>query len=244
MAVSTENSVKVSKLTLQEMKENRDHEISHYVVAYFEFENQMINLVVENVGKGLAKNVKIEFEPKLVNSINKDINDIPINDIPFIKEGIASMPHKYKVKTFFDSSVGYYGGKKFPDKYKAKITYFGGLNKTKKTTEHILDIGSHYNLLVHENKGFNEVVKELHEISKAQESLRKDFSSYKEVFSNGIWVKNPPFLHDNSNFDLKDDKTIILAKLKEFKILWESVYKNEEMIIGSFNTDMKNRLAH
>lgn len=239
MAVSTEKSAKVSKLTLLEMKETRDQEISPYVVAYFEFENHDINLVIENVGKGLAKNVKIEFDPTLVNSMSES----DINDVAFIKEGIGSMPPKYKVKTFFDSSVGYYGNEKFPSKYNAKITYYGGLNETKRTTEHILDIGAHYKKLFSVKKGVNEVVKELERISSAQESINKEFSSYNEIFSKGIWVKNPQSPINNSDFAPDDHKTILLAKLKEFKILWRSVYKKEENKFGSFYTDMGNRFS-
>lgn len=238
MAVSTEKSARVSKLTLKEMKETRDQEISPYVVAYFEFENHNINLVIENVGKGLAKNVKIEFDPKLVSSIGEEINDIA-----FIKDGIGSMPPNYKIKTFFDSSIGYYGSEEFPSKYHAKITYHGGLEESKKITEHILDIGAHYNVLFSQKKGFNEVVKELERINKAQESINKEFSSYNKNFSNGIWIKNSPSSINSSDIDLNHYKTIILAKLKEFKILWEFVYKKEENKHGSFYTDIGNRFS-
>ncbi|WP_424353789.1 hypothetical protein [Methanobacterium sp. MBAC-LM] len=239
MAVSTEKSAEVSKLTLQEMKETRDQEIAPYVVAYFEFKNHDINLVIKNVGKGLAKNVKIEFDPKLVNSIPEH----DINDVAFIKEGIGSMPPKYKVETFFDSSIGYYGNEELPSKYNAKITYYGGLNETKRTTEHILDIGAYYNRLFSTKKGFNEVVKELERISNSQESIKKEFSSYNDNFSDGIWIKNPLSSINSPNIDLNDYKIILLAKLKEFKILWESVYKKEEHKFGSFYTDMGNRFS-
>ncbi|AIS30988.1 hypothetical protein [Methanobacterium formicicum] len=239
MAVSTEKSAEVSKLTLQEMKETRDQEIAPYVVAYFEFENQTINLVIENVGKGLAKNVKIEFDPKLVNSFP----DHDINDVAFIKEGIGSMPPNYKIETFFDSAIDYYGNEEFPSKYNAKITYYGGLNETKRITKYILDIGSHYNILFSTKKGFNEVVKELERISKAQESINKEFSSYNNNFPKGIWIKNPQSPINNSDFVLTDHKILLLAKLKEFKILWESVYKKEENKFGSFYTDIGNRFS-
>lgn len=236
MAVSTEKSAEVSKLTLQEMKETRDQENAPYVVAYFEFDNHDINLVIENVGKGLAKNVKIEFDPKLVSSIGEDINEIS-----FIKDGIGSMPPKYKLKTIFDSTVGYYGGENFPKKYNAKITYHGGLKEIKRNTEHILDIGAYYNTIFTQKKGFNEVVKELEKISKSQESINKEFTSYNNNFSKGIWIKNPPY--NSSNLDLNNYKKIILANLNEFKILWDSIYRKEEQKLGSFYMDMGNRLS-
>ncbi|ADZ09367.1 hypothetical protein Metbo_1122 [Methanobacterium lacus] len=238
MAVSTEKSAKVSQLTLQEMKETRDQEIAPYVVAYFEFENRIINLIVENVGKGLAKDVKIKFDPKLISSIGHDINEIA-----FIKEGIGSMPPKYKIKTFFDSTIGYYGIKNFPNKYNAKITYYGGLEESKRTTEHILDIGAYFNVLSSEEKGFNEVVKELEKISKAQESINKELSNYNDIFSNGIWINNPASPINGSNSNINDNRKAILSKLNEFKILWESVYKNEEEKFGSFYTNMGKRFS-
>lgn len=96
MAVSTEKSAKVSEKTLEEMKETRDQEAAPYVVAYFDFKDHEIDLVVENVGKGLARDIKIEFEPKLQNSDGEGINDLSL-----IKDGIGSIPPNYKIKTFF-----------------------------------------------------------------------------------------------------------------------------------------------
>jgi hypothetical protein len=165
MAVSTEDSANVSKLTLQEMKDTRDQENSPYIVAYFEFSEYEIYLVIENVGKGLANNIKIEFDPELNNSIR----GIKINEIPLIKEGIGSMPPNYKIKTFFDGTVKYFNGD-FPCKYNATITYYGGINETKRTSKHILDIRSYYKVMFSHETNLKDVVDELKKISN---SLKK-----------------------------------------------------------------------
>jgi MFS superfamily sulfate permease-like transporter len=103
MAVSTEKSAKVSERTLDEIKKTRDQEIAPYVVVYFDFKDHEMYLIVENIGKGLARDFKVEFKPKLQNTRGNEINNISM-----IRDGIASIPPKYKIKTFFDMSFSYF----------------------------------------------------------------------------------------------------------------------------------------
>lgn len=237
MAVSTEDSANVSKLTLLEMKETRDQEISPYVVAYFEVEDFHINLVIENVGKGLAKDVKINISPELQSSRGREINDLPL-----IKDGIASMPPKYKIKTHFDTTINYFNAENnFPLKYDAQLTYYGGINETKRVTNHVLDINSYYKIRFIDKKGIHELVKEIQEIKKAQNSIKNDFGKFNKNFSRGIWIKNPQKLITNSCGS--NDKESIIAKLNEFKNLWESVYLKVDEDIDPFNTDIRNSFS-
>lgn len=237
MAVATEKSVDVSKLTLQEMKATRDQEISPYVVAYFEFIGHDIYLIIENVGKGLAKNVNCDIKPELKS------NKIKSNDnLSFIKDGIASMPPKYKIKTLFDTSIAFSKNREkenFPSKYDAKITYYGGIDESKRISEHILDITPFYDLRFRPRKEMHHLVEEIKDLNRTQKSFQKEFDKYNDNFSRGLWIKNPVQLISNINQGPADVNDII-AKLNEFRILWEFVYLKEEEDINPFYTDIRN----
>ena len=105
---------------LEEMKESRFQEIAPYVTVYFDvpYGKQWIYLVVKNSGKTIAKDVKLEFSPKLTNS-----DGLTINEIPLIKDGIALIPPEYEIKTFFDTGASYFKDEKFPLSYNVKIEY-------------------------------------------------------------------------------------------------------------------------
>lgn len=165
MAVATENSAKTSEKTLKEMKESRDDENAPYIVCYFELEDHTIHFVVENVGKGLAQNIKMEFTPKL------RCSGYDINDISMIKDGIPYMPPNYKIKTFFDTSPRYLSSE-LPLHYDAKISYYGGITGKKRITKYTLDLnyikGIHF---LSRNK-MHDLVKEVKEIRKVQEKIK------------------------------------------------------------------------
>jgi len=241
MAVSTEKSAKISKMTLQEMKEARDQEIAPYVVAYFDipYGKRLISLVIKNVGKSLAKGVKLEFNPELVNSIGTDFSSIPL-----IKNGIASMPPGYEIKTFFDFSHAVFGSEELPLTYKVKITYFGGLQIEPRVTEQVLDLSAYKELTSISEKGLHELVKELETFVKDNKEIKNSLEKIKDIIESGIWLKNPEISISNLTQDPDMWKSMLLSRLNEFKTLWTSVYLKEEMReINPFHDDMKNRFS-
>jgi hypothetical protein len=170
MAVATEVSAKSSESTLQEMKETRDQEIAPYIVCYFEMKGHHIYLNIENVGKGLAKDIKFEFSPK-IRSVGYDVSETPL-----IKNGIPSMPPNYKIQTFFDSSPRYLNSE-LPLTYNVKIIFYGGLGNKKRISEQIIDLeyikGIHF---ISENR-MHDLVKEVEKIRKVQEDILKNLEN-------------------------------------------------------------------
>jgi hypothetical protein len=119
------------------MKEARDQETAPYIFVYFDIivEKQDIYLFVKNVGKSIANNVKLKFEPELITSLG------PIN-LPFIKDGIGSLPPRSEIKTFFDNGIEYFEKNKLPLNYKVRISYFGGIESKERIIEQFLDLSA------------------------------------------------------------------------------------------------------
>lgn len=93
MAYATYKMVKSTNESVDEMKLTREETNSAEVVTYFEVDAHRMYFVIENVGKTIAKNIKIEFDPELTDSRDRKYNNL--------KE-ISYLPPNYKIKTFFD----------------------------------------------------------------------------------------------------------------------------------------------
>jgi len=91
MVILTYKSVRTMNLSRKETN-------SAHVIVYFKTESHDMYLVVENTGKSLAKNVKINFNPDLINSRdNKYVNF----------KYFSYLPPNFKIKTVFDSTPRY-----------------------------------------------------------------------------------------------------------------------------------------
>ena len=84
--------------SVKELKKTRKEANTAEVAVYFKVEYGRIYLIVENIGKTIAKNVKIKSEPLLKDSSGEI--DTNFKDISFL-------PPNYPMKTFFDLTYGY-----------------------------------------------------------------------------------------------------------------------------------------
>ena len=239
IASATKESARVSQNMLEEMKITRDQESAPYVVAYFDMpvKNWLIYLIVKNIGKTVAKNVKLEFEPKLKNSRGEDINNIPL-----IKEGIGSIPPGYEIKTFFDTTINYLNNDEYPLNYVAKISYKSDIQDKIRNSEQTLDLSVYKGLSFIDEKGMHELVKEIEKLERNNEKISKYLEKISDRLSHGIWIKNSNIMIEVLQSEPEVWKSIIFTKLKEFKELWSSVYAGDRnKLIDPFLTDLITR---
>lgn len=240
IASASKRSAEVSEGILKEMKESRDQEVAPYVVAYFDIPYGMpfIYLIVRNAGKSVAEDVKLEFQPPLKNS-----NGEVINDIPFIKEGIGSIPPECEIKTFFDTAISYFGKKELPLTYTVKVSYFGGLWPATRKKEQIMDL-SVFKTAYIKVKGMHELVKEVEKLVTYNEEVKQKLEKVADNLANGVWLKNPEFLITGLPLEPELWKSGVLAKLIEFKMLWTSVYGRErKKLVNPFLANLQNKSA-
>ncbi|MBQ9025551.1 MAG: hypothetical protein IJ104_04125 [Methanobrevibacter sp.] len=114
MAISTVGMAYYSKKSIDEMKLTRVEANSAEVVVYFEVDAHRMYLVIENVGSTVAKDVKIKFEPELINSRGRESNTL---------KKISYLPPNYKIKSFFDMTHSYYSKYKKHPQNKFIISY-------------------------------------------------------------------------------------------------------------------------
>lgn len=111
--------------TVDEMKLSRIAQSRPEIIIDFDipFGHSIINLVIRNEGKSLAKNITFQVTPELI-----DTNDRNLSKGYLFEQGIKTMIAGKEIKQIFDGSINYYeGNKKTPEKYplifNAKINY-------------------------------------------------------------------------------------------------------------------------
>jgi hypothetical protein len=137
MAYATRRSVELGEKTFREMQDARDQETAPYVVLYFDipYGQMYMYLVVKNIGKTTAHNIRFEINPPLAVSWE------PLPELPFGQDDqvIASLPPNNEIRTIFDETEHYFG-QYLPLKYSTKIFYNGGIRSETRSNEQVIDL--------------------------------------------------------------------------------------------------------
>jgi hypothetical protein len=239
---ATQAAAEVFALSLQVMKEARDLEIAPYVVVYFDiaYEEKIIYLIVKNIGKSTAKDVKIQFRPKLIGNSGEDINELPI-----FKNGIVSLSPNHEIRTFVDSTSAFFFERNDqPLTYDVKISFFGGLKDTQRVTEQVLDLTADKRLSNITQRGKHDLINEAEKISSYIERIRKELSVLNDNLAGGVQLRNAI---TPATFQAGDDswQNVVATRLLEFNHLWSSLYGGKhEKLIQPFLGKIRNRLRH
>jgi hypothetical protein len=161
IASATKESARATQSMVEEMRESRDWETAPYIVAFFDkpYGRLPIDLVIKNVGKTMATDVKVSFEPKMTNSLGNELDELTI-----IKDGIPSMPPGYEIRTFFDMAHKRFENVNLPLTYKVSVTFSGGSKSSIRKSEYIIDLSQYKSLLEITRKDVHDIAESLAEL--------------------------------------------------------------------------------
>lgn len=187
MTTAAKASAQAANNTINEMKEARDQENAPYMVVYFDIPlgKHLIYLVIKNVGKSIATDIKLTFTPPLSSVVFKGINDVPL-----IKNAISTFPPDYEIRTLFDGAIQRFGNTNLPLTYTVEVSYCGGLINNKRTSTQTLDLSMYYGLLAVNEKDMNDLVKAAEDIAKHTDKINDALEEVSESLTNGLWIKN------------------------------------------------------
>ncbi len=242
LSSATQAAADVFALSLQVMKEARDQEIAPYVVVYFDIPHgeQILFLVVKNIGKSTARDVKLQFNPKLIGNSGEDLSELPL-----IKDGIVALPPNHELKMFIDSTNAFFFEKSDrPLRYVVTVSFYGGLKDAERVSEQVLDLTSYKRLSKITQRGSHELSNDVEKISASIERISKELSTLNDNLSGGVHLRNP--ITSASLQTEKDSwQQVVTSRLLEFKNLWSTLYGgNREKLLQPFLGKLKNRLSH
>jgi len=240
MTSAAKTSADAANQTINEMKEARDQENAPYIVVYFDLpiNKHLIYLVIKNVGKSIAEDVKLTFIPSLSSTVFKGINDVPL-----IKNGISSIPPNYEIRTLFDGAIQRFGKTDLPLTYTVEVSYLGGLAKNRRASTQILDLSMFYGLMSVKEKDMDDLVKAVEDIAKHTDEINDNLEEVSESLTSGIWIKNSMLTVSAETLYPTSWGDSLITKLKEFQFLWKSTKsKEDERFINPFLSDLQNKI--
>lgn len=146
----------------------REEQARPFVVVDFEPSpvwGNIINLVIENVGKTLAKNVRFTFEPPLQSS-QQSRDGYDFAETVLLRSGIPAMPPGKHFTALFDLSHERVDTD-LPMTYTVRVDLDDAQGRAQEPLEYVLDLNFRYGLRRIEEKTTHDVAKSLKEIETA-----------------------------------------------------------------------------
>lgn len=146
-----------------------------FVIVQYEFRSVLIQLAIHNVGKTVARNVRIEIDQPLK---SRQFGDRKFAEMALFTEGIPNLAPGQAIRVHFDHFPNRVEAG-LPMRYKARVTYDDHNGRRLPTDEFILDLAP-YVQAAREPNG-------VHELVEAVEQLRKEIGKWTDG-SRGLLV--------------------------------------------------------
>lgn len=142
----------------------------------------IINLVIENVGKTLAKNVRFAFDPPLKSS-QESRDGYDFGDTVLLRSGIPAMPPGKRFTALFDMSHERIRTD-LPMAYTVQVDLDDAYGRPQEPLTYVLDLNFRYGLRRIEEKTVHDVAKSLKEIERSVKSWTQHFNGMR------VWVRD------------------------------------------------------
>lgn len=148
-----------------ELRKAREEEARPFVVVDIQPSsvwNQALNLVIENVGKTVAKDVRFDFDPGLESAVDS----VDLSESVLVKRGIPMLPPGRRLQAFFDTSVKRKDSG-LPMTYEVTVRLCDAHGREQEPQHYILDLTHLYGLSQLTEYGIHDAAKALREIQKS-----------------------------------------------------------------------------
>lgn len=162
----------------------REEQARPFVVVDFEPSpvwGNLINLVFENVGKTLARNIRFTFTPALETTLDKE--DDHFRETTLLQQGIPAMPPGRRVVALFDVAHDRLAAN-LPMTYNVRVDLQDSQGRPQEALEYVLDLSFHYGIRRVESKT-------VHDLAKVLEKIERNTSRWTQHM-NGlrVWVRD------------------------------------------------------
>ena len=137
------------------------------------------NLIIENIGKTLAKDVRIRFEPPLETTLE----NYDLSGSAMLREGIPSMPPGRRVVALFDMSRERLKSN-LPMRYDVTVEYSDARDKRQEALNYVIDLHHLLGLQRLTEYGVHDAAKALREMAKVMKRGTDIHGRWK------VWVRD------------------------------------------------------
>lgn len=148
-----------------EIRRTRQEESRPFVIADIQSSaawNNLFNLVIENAGATVARDVRVSFTPPLQSSIA----EVDLESTVLLTEGIPMLPPGRQVKAFFDAAHDR-KGKGLPMRYDVEVALKDFRGRPQEVQRYVIDLEHLYGLTNITEYGMHDAAKALREIQKS-----------------------------------------------------------------------------
>lgn len=225
IASATRISAEATKSMASEMKAARESETSPHVIVFFNVSitKAHVHLVVRNIGKGVAENVKVEFTPFLESTLLKELVRSS-----WAQDGFGTLPPGGEIRTFIDLTHNLFGNEEFSLKYVADVTFSCAGTGDLKKSQQTLDLRPYKNVDYIVEKGIDDVVGDIKLLAKHGDKTAKAMEKIAREVSSGVWVRNECQVLSQTPHDVASWQLAYCGKLMEFVGLWDTVYSGDK----------------
>jgi hypothetical protein len=132
--------------------------------------SQAIHIVISNLGKTTAENVRLAFEPALASSLDNEPRMVAPSQLKVFREGIPSLPPGRRIEIMFDI-FHQRSEQNLPDVYRVTASYYSPSLREHLTDPSVLDLGIYRDVLLETRRDLHDVHEELERLRRAVEHL-------------------------------------------------------------------------
>jgi hypothetical protein len=149
---------------VREARLTREDQSRPFVIVDFDLSRPpFIHLMIKNIGKSMARKVRIQTDPPLASTFDKERQADPISKLGPFTEEIPTMAPDREIRILFDS-FPQREQQKLDDAYRVTVTYEGERGRSY-VDEMVLDLGIYRNISYIEQHTIHDVHKQLKKIA-------------------------------------------------------------------------------
>lgn len=175
---------------VREARRTREDQVRPFVVVDLQPSRawgNALNLVVENIGRTVARDVRLTFEPPLKTTMD---DKYPIGESTLVREGVAMMPPGRRIEALFD--VSHERDKTdLPMRYDVTVELHDARGRPQEPQRYIIDLAPLYGLTRITEYG-------MHDAAKALREMQKSMKKWSDIHGRlKVWVRD----EDRDNLD-------------------------------------------
>jgi hypothetical protein len=169
---------------VREARQLREAQAEPFVVVDFDVApgSQQIYLVISNIGKTAARDVRLRFDPELTSSFDDDPGIVAPRDLKPFREGIPSLPPRKRLPLMLDIFPKRKPDE-MPDVYRVHVEFYAPALKKRLEDDSVIDLGIYRNAL-------HPVRRDTHDIHERLKELVTETRKW-TAFGNGVLTLSP-----------------------------------------------------